>query len=170
MMLKSLSAVLLLGAMAVPAYAAQQPDAPSMLFVQSAKGLTVNGGTMTLTGVSPTTIYFSDRPQRMAGHIDNAGFFKRWAKGQDNFKNDPPNATLSSFSPEGTPMTTVVTLRNPRIEGGNLSYDVEVISGKLPRQSSETALFIDDARFSGCDANYTYEGAPCWADKAFSVR
>jgi hypothetical protein len=169
MMFKSLSAALLLGSIAIPAYAAPQPDAPNLLFVQSSKGMAMKNGTLTLTGVSPTTVYFADRPKRMAGHIDNAGFVKRWAKGRDSFEKDPPNATLSAFRPDGTPATVVVTLRNPRIEGNNLSYDAKVVSGEMPKSSSEMALFIDDARFSGCDANYTYEGAPCWADEAFST-
>lgn len=167
MSLKHLVGALVISA-AIPAYAVQKSEGPSLLFVQSAQGVTVDGDTLTLTGVAPTTVYFADRPKRIAGHIDNGGFFKRWAKGKDSFEKDPPNATLSAFGPDGRPAIAVVTLKNPRMEGGNLSYDVKVLSGNLPRKSSETALFIDDARFSGCDAEYTYEGAPCWADEAFS--
>lgn len=147
---------------------AQQSQAPRFLFVQGAKGTVVKDGTLTLTGISPTTVYFSDRPQKIAGHIHNEGFVRQWAEGKDSFEKDPPNATLATFGPDGTPSTTVVTLKNPRLEGNNLHYDVRVLSGKLQNGSSETALFIDDARMSGCDANYTYLGYPCWADKAFS--
>lgn len=144
--------------------------APSFLFVQNAKGTEVKEGTLTLTGISPTTVYFSDRPKRMAGHIHNEGFVRHWAKGKDSFEKDPPNATLSSFGPEGKSNVAVVALKNPRLEGSNLTYDVRVLSGKLPTESSESALFIDDARWSSCDVGRTYEGAPCWADEAFSSR
>ena len=39
-----------------------------MLFVQSAKGATLENGKLTLNGVGPTTVFFSDRPKRIAGH------------------------------------------------------------------------------------------------------
>ena len=44
---------------------AKQAD---FLFVQSAKGMTFDKATnkLTLTGVSPATIFFSDRPDRIA--------------------------------------------------------------------------------------------------------
>jgi hypothetical protein len=164
-----LTATLIVVAVMPPAQAATKSAEPALLFVQTANGLSFNDGKLTLTDIAPTTIYFSDRPERMAGHIANAGFFRRWAKENESFKADPPNATLSAFRPDGgTPMVAVVTLKNPHVEGNNVSYDVNVLSGQIPKQSSQAALFIDGARFPGCEANHIYEGAPCWADKAFS--
>ena len=37
----------------------------------------------------------------------------------------------------------VVTLRNPRLSGNDLSYDIAVISGTLPKTSGPASLFID---------------------------
>jgi len=67
---------------------------PGYLFVLSATSGSLKGDTLTLNGV-PNVIYFSDRPARKAGHISLAHFIEMWDKGVDNFKADPPNATLS---------------------------------------------------------------------------
>ena len=40
-------------------------------------------------------------------------------------------------------LDTVVTLRNPRLKGNDLSYDVTVINGKLPKAGGPATLFID---------------------------
>ena len=44
------------------------------MFVQIAKGATVANGSMTLVGASPSTLYFSDRPERVVGHMTTAQF------------------------------------------------------------------------------------------------
>jgi hypothetical protein len=40
-------------------------------------------------------------------------------------------------------LDVVVTLRNPRLKGRDLSYDVTVISGQLPKAAGPASLFID---------------------------
>jgi hypothetical protein len=72
-------------------------DAISFMFVQSADGVEFKEGTMTLKDVSPSTTFFADRPERMAGHIPSH-FIKIWDEGKDNFKNDPCTAPLLSSS------------------------------------------------------------------------
>ena len=44
------------------------------LFVQTAASMTSDRGTITLQGVSPSTLYFADRPQREVGHMSSAQF------------------------------------------------------------------------------------------------
>jgi hypothetical protein len=56
-----------------------------------------SGRVLTLKGLSPTTLYFSDRPVRLAGHYRTSEFLKFWKAGPDSFLKDPPNATLSVF-------------------------------------------------------------------------
>ena len=50
--------------------------AGEFLFVQTSKGMTWDAGTGTLalTGVSPTTLFFTDRPNRVAGNMTTASF------------------------------------------------------------------------------------------------
>ena len=55
------------------------------LFVQSAHSVSFSDNTMTLHGVSPTTLFFSDRPERIAGHGSTEEYVKNWSKGDDSF-------------------------------------------------------------------------------------
>lgn len=130
-------------AVEVPAAA---PVMAQLLFVQNAHGVEVGGGgkTLTLKGLSPTTLFFSDRPVRIAGHYLTAEYLQFWKAGPDSFLKDPPNATLSVFEKDKNELSdVVVTLRNPRVSGNDLTYDIAVISGAMPKTSGPASLFID---------------------------
>jgi len=90
--------------------------------------------------VAQQTLYFADRPERVAGHVKMSHYLNEWT---DNFHNDPPNATLSVFEP-GSPSNTlaVVTISNPKIEGSDLVYNYKLIEGTLPAAGGATSLFI----------------------------
>jgi hypothetical protein len=103
--------------------AAAVPVIAQLLFVQNAQGVTVSadGKQLTLKGISPTTLFFSDRPVRIAGHYRTAEYLEFWKAGPDSFLKDPPNATLSAFTEGRDELSdVVVTLRNPRVEGKDL--------------------------------------------------
>ncbi len=123
------------------------PVMAQLLFVQNAQGVAVSadGKTLTLKGLSPTTLFFSDRPVRIAGHYRTGEYLEFWKAGPDSFLKDPPNGTLSSFYEGKDELSdVVVTLRSPRVEGNDLSYDITVISGKLPTANAgPVSLFID---------------------------
>src|SRR6516162_4689417 len=86
------------------------------LFVQNAKDVSFDQGSMTLHGVNPVTVCFTDRPERIAGHMPTTKIVPMWSEGKDSFTADPPNATLSIFNGD-TVSNVVVVLRNPRISG-----------------------------------------------------
>ena len=114
------------------------------LFVQTAHGLTTADGTITLKTLSPSTLYFADRPKREVGHMSTEHFVNVWGEGENSFADDPPNAVLSYLDPKHEfPKDTVVVLREPRLEGSDLTYSVEVIDGTLPKETGPVALFID---------------------------
>jgi hypothetical protein len=131
-------------AVEVPAAA---PVMAQLLFVQNAAGVEIGAGgkTLTLKNFSPTTLFFSDRPVRIAGHYRTDEYLQFWKAGPDSFLKDPPNATLSVFEKGKDELAdVVVTLRNPRVSGNDLTYDITVISGTLPRPGMGPAsLFID---------------------------
>jgi hypothetical protein len=81
-----------------PAKAAQ------FMFVQTAREIAYKDGVLTLQDVSPMTVFFSDRPRRIVGHVRNDLFLKKWAEGSNSLKSDPPNAVLS-VSKDKTPPT-----------------------------------------------------------------
>jgi len=119
--------------------AAKQAD---FLFVQNAQSIHYADGKLTLKGVSPTTIMFSDRPERIAGHMATARFVPFWSKGKDSFLADPPNATLSIVN-EDKVNDVVVVLRDPELKSDELSYNVRVLEGEMPAKGGPVSLFID---------------------------
>lgn len=125
---------------------AAAPQMAQLLFVQNAAGVDVGAGgkTLTLKGFSPTTLFFSDRPVRIAGYYRTDEYLQFWKAGPDSFLKDPPNATLSVFEKGKDELAdVVVTLRNPRLSGNDLTYDVTVISGTIPKAGGPASLFID---------------------------
>jgi hypothetical protein len=118
------------------------------MFVQISDDLDVDPGssTLRLVNVGRQTLYFSDRPVRIAGSLKMADFLEEWTTraGSDNFGADPPNATLSVYE-EGQPDNTlaVVEISNPRIDGRDLVYDYSLLDGNLPAGGGATTLFID---------------------------
>ncbi len=114
------------------------------MFVQVAKGATVSDGEMRLVGASPSTLYFSDRPERVVGHMTTKQFVEEWNEGTDSFASDPPNAVLSFVEPgDDTPSDVVVVLRDPTIGEDSITYAIEVLDGELPAQAGACTLFID---------------------------
>ena len=112
------------------------------LFVQNAKGLSFAEDKMTLKGISDITLLFSDRPDRIAGHMTTADFAKNWNMGKDSFKIDNPNAALAIFG-EKEPNDVVVELSDPVLEGNNLTYGIKLLEGSIPQETGECSLFID---------------------------
>ena len=113
-----------------------------LLFVQNAESATFGDGKLILHNVNPLTICFSDRPERLAGHMPTADWAPMWGEGTDSFLKDPPNGNLSML--QGRDVTSaVVTLKNPQYADGNLSYDVNILEGTIPATTGACSLFID---------------------------
>jgi hypothetical protein len=121
----------------------QLADAESM-FVQTASGFTSDGSTVTLQGVTASTLYFSDRPERVVGHMATGDFVDLWGEGDNSFATDPPNAVLA-FVEAGAdaPADTVVVITDPVLDADGLSYSIEVLEGTVPIQGGPVTLFID---------------------------
>src|SRR5262245_31099417 len=145
------------------------PRASEVLFAQSANGLAYKDGVLTLKDVSPTTVFFTDRPERAAGHGRNDRCLSSWTEGKDGFKANPTNAPLSVVDAQGgRPALAVVVLSTPHADGKNLLYDARPLQGTIPTQANEATLFID-----GMDAPCTptadlaLTDSPCWVQRAF---
>jgi hypothetical protein len=124
------------------------PDAPPAtvedMFVQTASGIRTDDGTMTLLGLTPHTIYFSDRPERIVGHITTHRFLQWWSEGDDSFAVDPPNAVLAWGEPgEDAPEEAVVVISDPAVTEDGLRYHIKTLQGALPATAGPCVLFID---------------------------
>ena len=122
----------------------EQLEAEQSMFVQTAHGMTSDGTTLTLESVTPSTLYFSDRPQRIVGHMATNDFVNLWGEGDNSFEDDPPNAVLAFLEPgDDVPEDAVIVIQMPRLENGQLSYSIQTLEGTLPAQAGPVTLFID---------------------------
>jgi hypothetical protein len=112
------------------------------LFVQNARRMRYANGVLTLVDINPVTVLFSDRPERLAGHMLTEAFVPFWSEGDDSFAKNPPNADLALLEGEQD-ANVVVTLHDPRLEGPDLSYRVDVLEGEPPATGGAASLFID---------------------------
>ena len=117
-------------------------DGVELLFVQTADSATLADGVLVMGGIDPATIYFSDRPNRVAGHLTTEEFVATWGDGDDSFASNPPNATLSILTGE-QPQEIVVVLTEPRIEDDALVYNVNILEGAETATGGACSLFID---------------------------
>jgi hypothetical protein len=130
-----------------PSFAAAEV-APSLIVI-NARGATLQGQKLTLSGVSPNSIVFADRPVRAAGHDLTTHIVEDWGTGTDSFASDPPNATVSVFSKDGSSVKdAVVVLKSPKLDGDQLAFDVEVLEGNLAGADGAASVFIDRFGFA----------------------
>lgn len=121
-----------------------KPEVVPSLIVLNSRGVSLDGDKLVLTGVMPNSIVFADRPVRAAGHDTTAHIVEDWNKGHDNFAEDPPNATVSGFTSDGSGVRdAVVVLKNPKLEGDKLTFDVVVLEGDLTGADGAASVFID---------------------------
>ena len=117
--------------------------APTFLFVISAKKGTFKNNRIVLHDISHQVVYFSDRPQRIAGNMGIPEFLEMWNSGDDSFKKDPPNAALSIVTRNGAD-NPVIEISDPAVEDGHsLSFKVEVLAGEVPESMGPVSVFVD---------------------------
>jgi hypothetical protein len=114
------------------------------LIVLNARACTLKGNELVLIGVAPNSIVFADRPVRATGHDRTAHIVEYWGTGNDSFAKDPPNATISAFSQDGSSVRdAVIVLKSPKLTGDRLTFDVDVLEGDLGNANGAAAIFID---------------------------
>ena len=111
------------------------------LFVQTAGGMAYHDGKLTLHDLAPTTLFFSDRPDRVTGHISPESL---WTRGTG-----PRQLCLQSaergavrFHPDGV-SDVVVEITEPKRWKGQLKYTVTILDGEMPASGGPNSLFID---------------------------
>ena len=80
----------------------------------------------------------------MVGHLTTQKFVEEWGEGENSFADDPPNAVIS-FVEKGdqTPEDAIVVLKDPQLEGDQLTYTVDMLEGSLPAKGELVSVFID---------------------------
>ncbi len=112
------------------------------LFVVSATGGSFDGKTITLRDVPPVLI-FSDRPDRVWGHMTVSELLPKVHEGPDSFIENPPNSVLSTFREGELPTEATVVMHGATVDGANLSFSVDVLEGYIPATFGPASLFVD---------------------------
>jgi hypothetical protein len=121
-----------------------KPELVPSLIVLNARGANLQGQKLTLVGVASNSIVFADRPVRAAGHVLTPHLLEEWGTGSDSFAKNPPNATVSVFSKDGSIVRdAVVVLKTPTLSGDQLTFDVQVLEGDLAGADGAASVFID---------------------------
>jgi hypothetical protein len=125
---------------------------PSLVYVQMARRGSLSRAdrrgraTLTLKGVSPAMLFFSERPGRVAGQTATRSFVAGWRRA---FGNDPPNAALSVLRRGTGRDLALELLRRPRYNArtATLTYRIRRLddAGLFPRRFKHASLFIDSA-------------------------
>ena len=140
---------------------------PTFLYVQTAHSGTLSPEQadgrriLTLNNVSPTTVYFSDRPDRITGNESTEAFIAQWDDGSDSFASNPPNAALDVIG-ENSQHLAIVELMDATYDAQNKTLKYEIIlldkesDGTFPTAFNEAAVFIDStySRY-GCACDFT---------------
>lgn len=167
--MRSLLLAFALLVLAVPAASAAEPG---ILYAADARGATVAkvGTALRLSAPAATaTTWFTDRPARRAGATTLGGLVAIWDA--SGFADDPPNAALL-LTHKGETRTHVVTLTDPRRDGGRVSFRLRAVPGGeaaghahshgvQPGGYGRAMLFIDDAAQPPCPASITQVPLTC---------
>ena len=111
------------------------PDQAELLFVQEAQSIAFDGNSI---------LFFTDRPERIAGYWTLDEFMNEVSTGPDSFADDPPNATLVTLEGDAFVDVVLELAERPRHEDGAFIYpNVRIIEGEPPAVGGAAALFID---------------------------
>ncbi len=114
-----------------------------------------------MTKLQSVTVCFTDRPARMAGHMQTSKLIPLWSQGKDSFLKDNPNATLSIFGGDNV-SDLVVELSNPQLSGNDLTYDARILEGTPPPNGEACALFIDIIGMPATPMSYAGVARRAW--------
>ena len=115
------------------------------LFTQTAANATSNNGTLNIE-TQEDVFAFTDRPDRLAGHLPFENFTMLWSHNNSTFAEDPPNAVLTWMSENGSMAYAEIILTDAKVdEDGFIEYDyIHETGDSIPSNLSDTSLFIDD--------------------------
>ena len=114
---------------------------PRYMLVLSATSGSIEGDILTLNGV-PNVLYFTDRPQRITGHMSLNDFVEIWSIGEDNFNSDPPNAALSMLTKDGA-KNIVVKLISSQKEDDSIIFKIELLKGDFSGSFETATIYVD---------------------------
>ena len=115
----------------------------TVTFVQVAGGATADARSLTLTDLSPSTIWVLHGTLTRVGHLATGTFLDLWGDPRSGLSSCRLRAVLGQADPGAQLLgAPVLTVASPRISGSGVGYEIEVLSGVLPLDIRSCILFI----------------------------
>ena len=113
----------------------------------NAQGASLQGETLTLNGVAPSSIVFADRPVRAAGHMPTTHLLAGWSGASEGFAENPPNATVSVFSKDNATVHDAVVVLNLSgsraiAKSGSVDWVDPFVGARLRQQLARGQEFV----------------------------
>lgn len=130
------------------------PETPGRLMLITGSSLSstpIENGEqrITISGVPPTSMWFTDRPGHVAGAESTEALLTDFFT---NFPDNPPNATISMLV-GGQSETRIITLSDPVLNGSTVEFTSTPLEndpwGVIPQSATEISVTIDDAPVPG---------------------
>jgi len=106
-----------------------------------------------LNDVYPESYYIGNAPNRRSYLYTVANFVRNW---KDIFEEDPPNASMTSYTGDGVLKVQIITIDNPEYDAGTSSviYTAKLLHGAIEDLQSlySPTLFIDKDDAGGTHA------------------
>jgi len=140
-----------------PLASADKAKKVQLLFVMRASTATITktdkGLELTLKNTEPKTLYFSDRPNRIAGLMMTDKFMASWLKSGSSFSVNPPNASIifeeMPADKHGVAKAVAVEMKNPvAMSDGSWKYSLTDLEGKMNIGSYTGVIVFIDTRES----------------------
>ncbi len=128
---------------------AQQPPSgdriarAKFLYVISSQAGSIEGDRIVFKNV-PAVVYFSDRPERIAGHMTLQDFVGIWKYEPSGLMKTPPTATLSVIGLADAGNVEMKLSDPIAKDKDTLSFKVQFLKSKTPQSFGKSSLFIDE--------------------------
>ena len=114
-----------------------------LAFVQVAGSSVADHHRISLRDLAPTTVWLLRGVPGRVGHMSTGTFLDLWWDPRSRLARTPLPGYLGQADPVAQDLPDPnLLLRSPRICGSGLRYDIEIISGTLPRHTGACVLFL----------------------------
>ena len=111
-------------------------------FIATGQAGSITENTLTINNINEKLVYFSDRPNRIAGKIKFDKFMEIWDKGNDSFKYDPPNAGIS-VKIKGEDKIGVIELLEPILIDNKITFKIKKLDFDFVGDFESIVIFVD---------------------------
>lgn len=152
--MKSIQVMFIGMALMLTTLSVAEEDKKSWLFVQTASHFSLTGNQLTVP-YEREVFAFTDRPNRLYGHLNAHEFEALWQTGGDDFGSNPPNAVLTWVA-DGEIHEAEIEITGAKVDerGRSIIYQIkQEAEDALPHHAERISLFVDPSSFFSPDVD-----------------